>query len=458
MTRRHLAFLASVCVFAPAAPAYIRVYTSPGVFISRPDFANVQLLLNENAVPGLRNSDGKIMITPDSDVMGAIAAAMATWNSVPTSAAHFAPIQTTPLLNAFNDGNSVLVFADSPAIRSMLGTGYLTLPITAARGSTILDTDILFNPIYTFSTTGAPNTFDLQSAVTSDLGIVLGAAHSAVVGASLYFDTQPNETVKRILSPEDIAFVSAVYPADGPSPYGTLGGTLTLNGAPLRNALISAVDTGSGAAFSAITSQVDGTWTIAVPPGNYLVFAQPLTGHVVPSNVFVGDLGAVDTNFDPTFFGGNGNQVTVPVTTGATTTADFSASTAGTAPPISIWGLTPAPPGSVLATATLVLDGFSQVTPVVSGGSVDIVIQGQGIDSSLTDSNIVLVGPAILRPGSVRQDQGPPFLINGVPIVNMRFTVDLPAVSAQSYVTLVVSNNGGFASYTGGLVLLPPAP
>jgi hypothetical protein len=279
-----------------------------------------------------------------------------------------------------------------------------------------------------------------------------------VVGASLYFDTQPNETVKQILSPEDIAFVSAVYPADGPSPYGTLGGTLTMNGAPLRNALISAVDTGSGAAFSAITSQVDGTWSVAVPPGNYLIFAQPLTGHVVPSNVFVGDLGAVDTNFDPTFFGGNGNQVTVPVTTGATTAADFSASTAGTAPPISIWGLTPAPPGSVLASATLVLNGFSQVTPVISGGSVDIVIQGQGIDSSLTDSNFLLVGPAILRPGSVRQDQGPPFLINGVPIVNVRFTVDLPAVSAQSYVTLIVSNNGGFAAYTGGLVLLPPTP
>src|ERR1700730_17265866 len=121
MTRRHLVLLASACLFAPAAPAYIRVYTSPGVFISRSDSANVRLLLNENAVPGLRNSDGKLMITPDSDVMGAIAAAMATWNNVSTSAARFAPIQTTPLLNAFNDGNSVLVFADSPAIRSMLG-------------------------------------------------------------------------------------------------------------------------------------------------------------------------------------------------------------------------------------------------------------------------------------------------------------------------------------------------
>ena len=458
MMRQHLVLLASACVFATAAPAYIRVYTSPGVFISRSDFANVQLLLNENAVPGLRNNDGKFMITPDSDVMGAIAAAMAAWNNVATSAARFAPIQTTPLLNKFNDGNSVLVFADSPAIRSLLGDSYLTLPITAASGTTILDTDILFNPIYTFSTTGAPNTFDLQSALTSDLGIVLGAAHSAVVGASLYFDTQPNETVKQILSPEDIAFVSAVYPADGPTPYGTLGGTLKLNGAPLRNALITAVDTGSGAALSAITSQVDGTWSVAAPPGNYLVYAQPLTGPVVPSNVFVGDLGAIDTNFDPTFFGGNGNQVTVPVTAGAAANADFSASPAGTGPPISIWGLAATPVGSALSTATLVLGGFSQVTPVASGRSVDIVIQGQGIDSSLTDSSILFVGPAALRPGSVRQDPGPPFLVNGIPIVNVRFTVDLPAVSAQSYATLIVSNNGGFASYTGGLVTLPPTP
>jgi len=60
MSWPHLAVLASACVFAPVARGYIRVYTSPGVYISRPDFANVQLLLNERArVPGLLNSDGK---------------------------------------------------------------------------------------------------------------------------------------------------------------------------------------------------------------------------------------------------------------------------------------------------------------------------------------------------------------------------------------------------------------
>jgi len=59
----------------------------------------------------------------------------------------------------------------------MLGDSYLTLPITAARGSTILDTDILFNPIYTFFHDGrAPIPSTSNPPVTSDLGIVLGAA------------------------------------------------------------------------------------------------------------------------------------------------------------------------------------------------------------------------------------------------------------------------------------------
>jgi hypothetical protein len=39
----------------------------------------------------------------------------------------------------------------------------------------------------------------------------------------------------------------------------------------------------------------------------------------------------------------------------------------------------------------------------------------------------------------------------------MRFTADAQQVSAQSYATIMIlSNSGGIASYTGGVVLLPP--
>src|SRR6185369_12004001 len=131
-----------------------------------------------------------------------------------------------------------------------------TLVATTANGN-IVDTDIVLNPLLTFSTTGAPDTYDLQSVLTKALGNSLGANNSAVLGAALCFSTAPNSTIQQTLSPEDIAFVSAVYPASGSSGYATISGTLSLDGAPLRNVLISVVDPAAGTALSGLTSYVD---------------------------------------------------------------------------------------------------------------------------------------------------------------------------------------------------------
>ncbi len=90
-----------------------------------------QFLLNQNSVPGLKNSTGLVVVTPDSDVKGALAAAMSTWNSVPTTAARFAPFQTTTLVNNPNDGNNVIVFIDTPAIRGMLDPDLTALVVMA---------------------------------------------------------------------------------------------------------------------------------------------------------------------------------------------------------------------------------------------------------------------------------------------------------------------------------------
>jgi hypothetical protein len=93
---------------------------------------------------------------------------------------------------------------------------------------------------------------------------------------------------------------------------------------------------------------------------------------------------------------------------------------------------------------------------VNSGGSYDFIVQGVGIDSTLNDSSIQLLGPLSLRPGSTKQDKTPALNLNGVNYPNVRFTVDIPPVSVQSYGTLLISNNGTFASYTGGIVIVPP--
>jgi hypothetical protein len=95
MTRRIVLVLAGAFLVTPAALSYIVHRSSSGAIATRPDYANVQMFLNQNFVPGYTNNDGNVVVTPESDVMGALNASIAAWNSIPTTAAQFAPIQTT---------------------------------------------------------------------------------------------------------------------------------------------------------------------------------------------------------------------------------------------------------------------------------------------------------------------------------------------------------------------------
>jgi hypothetical protein len=456
VTRRIVVLLAGACLFAPAALPYVVHRTASGATVTRPDFANVQMYLNQNFVPGFTNNDGNVVITPDSDVMGALNASIATWNGIPTTAAQFAPIQSTMQ----STGQNIILMSDTPAIRSMLGPTLTALTAIFVSGTTIVNSQITFNPVLTFSTTGVPMTYDLQAVFTKQLGNTLGLANCGVIGATLFIFSEEQELTKENLSPDDIAGVSGLYPsASEPSVYGTLGGTLTMNGAPLRQALVSAVDTGSGTALATLTKSTDGTWSIAAPPGNYLVYAQPLVtdpnqfGQIItPFFVGANDGTPVDTNFQGTFIGGDGSGTTVSVTAGAPSDASFS----------------PDPPNGNAQTSLLDVNAVAvggadpftfSISPgpvtVGSGKSYDLIIQGTSIDSTLNDSDIQVYGPLTLRPGSTKQDKTSPLNLNGVNYPFVRFTIDVQAVSAQSYGTFIITNNGNFASYTGGIVITP---
>ncbi|HYL35007.1 MAG TPA: hypothetical protein VEV17_03725 [Bryobacteraceae bacterium] len=466
MIRRTLLLLAGACLMAPGALPYIRVKNRAGVATSRTDYANIQFLLNQNFVAGFTNNDGTVNLTPDTDVMGALNGALAAWSSIPTGAVQFLPVQPTSLLNDPSDGQDVIVMADTPAIRSALGPVLAaTTAVNSFRATGIIfDTDIIFNPVLTFSSTSVPNTFDLQSVFTATLGFALGEQNSAVIASSVSNFIRPGETFRQILSPDDIAFVSGLYPAPGSTGYGTLGGSLTLNGSPLRNALITAVDaSGSGTVISTLTSEQDGTWSVAVPAGNYLVYTQPVVAAqdlplglpsdaILPSYIGL-QLGVnvIDTNFDPSFLGGNGSSATVTVIGGAASDASFSPAPAGSTQVVTLLDIAAVPVGG---TGNITI-GRPVATQLVSGQSYDFVIQGLAIDSTLAESGIQFLGPVNLRPGTLTVF-GPPLNVNGNSFAFVRFTVDVPAVSAQTVATLILSNNGGFTTYTGGIVVLPP--
>ncbi len=445
VTQRIVGLLIIAFVVAPTGSAYVR-RTVNGAAIRRADFANVQFLVNGGAVAGRTNAQGQPIITADSDPVGALRAALSAWNAIPTSVARFAPLGTTAAGNNPGDGLNVFVFGDTPEIRSVVGQSLAATVYQVAASGQIVETDIIFNPAKTFSTTQADGTYDLQSVATHELGHALGAEHSGMLGATMFWATNPGQTNQRRLSPDDIAFVSSAYPPPGGNGYGTISGRLTTTaGAPIRGGFVNAVDPSQGITIDGLSSLTDGTYSFQVPPGSYQIFAEPLVGDTKPVNLNLAS-SQVDIGFAPEFYGGINSPGTLPVTAGAGATADVAA-----------------PPGpspvQVQASAVLPLGrgGNFELTSgpkkIASGQSMDLLLFGPGIDGTLNDGSFRIIGPATVHAGSVHLDSA---TVGGQPVV--RLTLDVPARATTAIASLVIMKGADTGVFSGGFVLTPPKP
>jgi hypothetical protein len=57
--------------------------------------------------------------------------------------------------------------------------------------------------------------YDFESIVTHEMGHFLGLAHSGDTSATMYARYTPHSTSMRILTPDDVAGICAIYPPDG---------------------------------------------------------------------------------------------------------------------------------------------------------------------------------------------------------------------------------------------------
>jgi uncharacterized protein (TIGR03437 family) len=440
---KRLGLLAAA--FSATAFAYIQGIPDTVPF-HRPDYGNIQFLVNQNIAAGLKNASGTVWITADSDPLSAIAASFATWNAVTTTSAHFAPTQPTAAVDNPKDGQNVISFTDDNQTLDLLG-GALAFTVVSYQGDgTITDTDIIFSPNYTFSTTNAPGAYDLQSVLTHELGHSLGADHTGILGATMFQYTQAGDTHQRALSPDDIAFVGAVYPPIGGTGYGILSGYATLSGAPLPGGLITAVDPSTGITIGGFSSVVDGGFSIQAPPGNYYVYVEPMGQVIAPGNLYMNPLTNVDEAFESTFVGGNAQPTLVPVAGGVTASVSLAATpgtTALTYPYIAFGA------AGALGDLTGSISHFPP--PVSSGQAVDLIFSNPGI-GSITEANIQLLGPATLRKGSLRQDIIS--LTGGTAIY--RFTLDIPPLAANAMETIVFRNGADILTESGILTLTRP--
>src|SRR5579884_4199755 len=194
---------AAVALLAGSAltEAAIRTTTSSGTSLYRTDNGNIQFVVNTSVKAGAKNSQGKLSITSDSDVMKALTAAAAEWNAVSTASVHFAPLTSGSTANNPSDGVNVITIQDTAENRSVVGDALAVTLYEFMASGAVTDTDIILNPDIEengqqmpFSTTRAANSYDLQTIVSHEMGHALGSDHSGLLSATMFQASPPNET------------------------------------------------------------------------------------------------------------------------------------------------------------------------------------------------------------------------------------------------------------------------
>lgn len=148
--------------------------------------------------------------------------------------------------------------------------------------------------------------------IVHEFGHTLGLQHTMTSGVMSTAPTRATTKAKP-LSPDDIAGVSLLYPANGfPGATGSITGRVALAGSGVNLASVVALST-AGAAISGMTKP-DGTYRIdGIPPGQYYVYVHPLPppqlgegspANIVPPQDSTGRQFNADVGFGTEFLGG----------------------------------------------------------------------------------------------------------------------------------------------------------
>ncbi|HWF08127.1 MAG TPA: matrixin family metalloprotease [Bryobacteraceae bacterium] len=426
---------------------YVRLTTSNASPLIRTDNTAIQFQLNTSVIAGVQSSaSGKTVtvISPNSDPQAAVRGALATWNGVTTANIKFLPLKATDAAIDVNDKQMTIAIGSTASDLSIVGGALaVTVNFFVAGGPTegdILDSDIIINPAYAFSTDGSTAN-DLQSVMTHELGHSLSANHTGLLGASMF---QFNSG-QRFLTTDDLAFVNAAYPlASGGGAFGTISGSITASGAGVPFALITATDTTAGVTVGGVSDHA-GNYSMKVPPGSYQMYCEPLNG-VVAINIYLDTLtaaGVAAVKFQTTTFG-----PPVSVAANATTSASLSVTPGAATIPTPV--VTAGPVNVFISNGVI---GGPVTIP--SGGSYDLVFAGQGFDATLNDSNFTILGQGVtLHAGSVRVDKTQSF----GPYNLLRLTLDVAARSTPELASVIVTSGSNSVSFSGALVVVPPTP
>jgi uncharacterized protein (TIGR03437 family) len=478
--RLRLLTLAAAALFqGSSAFAYLaQIYTpsdGSGAFaLKRFDNTGIQMNLNNLVVAGLTSSlSGKnvTVISANTDPFSTLQSAQASWNSVGSANIRFLPLQSTGKAGDRTDLQNVVFVAATADDLSVLGgpNGALAATINAyapidgnlqsgvaVKKGQIYDSDIVINPSYPFSADRSANTADLQAVLLHELGHLLGANHSGPMGTTM--NPFPSFFTARYLGSDEKAYATFTYPA-GAATLGTLSGKVTLGDGttPVKFGLMTFIDQAAGTMLGGLTAN-DGTYSIQIPPGNYIVYAEPFNSLIGPGNIYdpsapggILDSTRVTTGYLPTLLTGpGGSPATQAVAAGATTAAPLLITSSG-ASSISIPLVGAGAAGG--SGGSFILTSFNGAKAIPSGQTFDLLISNGGVDASTT---LQIYGPQgiSIKPGSVRVD--PVAMVNGQPVLRATITVN-PQLNV-GLASVWLTKGAGVTSFTGGFVIVPPIP
>jgi hypothetical protein len=120
-------------------------------------------------------------------------------------------------MSSWNAASSPFTFnsgASGHEFRTAALGGGQPLAVTARTpltGNPITDMDTTFNTSYTWSTTGSPTAYDVESAAAHELGHWLRLLHSSDTDATMYATMPVGETKKRTLETDDLNGINFIY-------------------------------------------------------------------------------------------------------------------------------------------------------------------------------------------------------------------------------------------------------
>jgi uncharacterized protein (TIGR03437 family) len=456
--RSRLASIGLSLLLPVVAAGFVRL-TVTGTLGDRPlrrtDNQDMRFLVNSATAAGLMNDSSQFVITSDSEPMLALERAIDNWDAVPDADLSFAPLRTTSAGIA-SDGVNVISFEDSPAIRALtVGAIALSLrTITPATGE-LGDCDIQFNPDFrlenthfSYSTTLAFRTYDIQSIATHELGHCLGANHTPVVGAAMNAFAISAQNFQARLAHDDIAFAQTVYPPVSQTPlFGTIEGTLTIEGVPAAGVAVVAIEPDQGITLACVTDLDDGSYRLeSVPAGRYLIYGEALDGPSLPRDFQDRFLSRFSDGFRPRLFGPPTAPTRVDIFPGRVVHADFNFEMGQTAFNIEQIG--------IAAPETTGRPGRVTTGPIqlIGGHSHDILLSGPGIDASVREDSVSFNAPGVtIRPGSLKVDAG--VIVNGGPV--LRMTVDIAPRTERQVSSMIIRKGTVIAVYTGPIAIEP---